>query len=458
MDSEEGDALRSLTIGGEECSGAHSVAMDAGDGDPGQLATVDDPAGDATRSTTVDVEEGNTAQPITVDDEGSDDVQVVTMSAGKAEESDAAQLVTMTEPVTTESEECSTGQPGTMDSKESEVGGPVTVVQPGTVDVNASFNVLERFASFVPVARALKHLDVSHNVISRCDNLATLTELAIPLLNRLTNLTYLDISNNRLNDLPNLSKLPLLRTVNLHANQISSLSEIHRTMPQYLENIDIGENLITDLREAIPLLDRLTNLTYLDISNNRLSDLPNLSKLPLLRTVNLHANQISSLSEIHRTMPQYLENIDVGENLITDLREAHFLSHLRSIRSITFAGNPCVRLEGRTFCYRPYLYYCCLETLQSVDEKELGEIEIIKGEELHNNAKVRHMETHAQLCAYLKKVCPQDYQNTFSMEDSHLLKRRRVAADISQFKYILFNSHLIGTINYLQKANASEAI
>uniref|UniRef100_A0AAF5PZW4 Leucine Rich Repeat family protein n=1 Tax=Wuchereria bancrofti TaxID=6293 RepID=A0AAF5PZW4_WUCBA len=229
------------------------------------------------------------------------------------------------------------------------------------VELNVSFNVLERFSSFLPLADALKRLDISHNALSNCDNLAALIQLV-----------WLDAAYNHI--------------------------------------------------QVLPLLDRLAHLTYLNVSSNRLSVLPNLSKLPVLRILNLNDNGISTLDELHRTMPQYLQDLDIGANVITDLREAQHLSCLKNIRSLVFAGNPCVRLEGRIFCYRPYLYCCCLEQLQIVDGKELSETEIIKGEELHTHAKIRRMETHAQLCAYLEKECPDDCHHTFSPDDNRLMK------------------------------------
>ncbi|EJW83925.1 hypothetical protein WUBG_05166 [Wuchereria bancrofti] len=228
-------------------------------------------------------------------------------------------------------------------------------------ELNVSFNVLERFSSFLPLADALKRLDISHNALSNCDNLAALIQLV-----------WLDAAYNHI--------------------------------------------------QVLPLLDRLAHLTYLNVSSNRLSVLPNLSKLPVLRILNLNDNGISTLDELHRTMPQYLQDLDIGANVITDLREAQHLSCLKNIRSLVFAGNPCVRLEGRIFCYRPYLYCCCLEQLQIVDGKELSETEIIKGEELHTHAKIRRMETHAQLCAYLEKECPEDCHHTFSPDDNRLMK------------------------------------
>ncbi|VDN86961.1 unnamed protein product, partial [Brugia pahangi] len=109
--------------------------------------------------------------------------------------------------------------------------------------INVSFNVLERFSSFLPLADALKHLDISHNALSNCDNLAALTQLVwlnaaynhiqvLPLLDRLAHLTYLNVSSNRLSVLPNLSKLPVLKILILNDNGISTLDDLHRTMPQ----------------------------------------------------------------------------------------------------------------------------------------------------------------------------------------------------------------------------------
>ncbi|VDN06444.1 unnamed protein product [Thelazia callipaeda] len=238
--------------------------------------------------------------------------------------------------------------------------------------IDTSFNAIERFSCFLPLASVLKYLNISHNVVSNCNNLVALTQLV-----------WLDMSYNHI--------------------------------------------------QALPTLDRLENLTYLNISSNRLCILPNLHRLLSLKTLIVHDNKISTLSNVGRTIPLYLQDLDIGANVIIDLREAQNLSCLRSIQSLVFEKNPCVDLEGRTFSYRPYLYSCCLERLQIIDGQELSETEIIKGihfvildelkrEELHTQAKVRRMGTHAELCAYLEKNCPEDYHHSFSHDDSRLMK------------------------------------
>lgn len=163
--------------------------------------------------------------------------------------------------------------------------------------MNASFNALERFSSFLPLSGVLERLDVSHNVLSSCDNLVALTQL-----------TWLNAAFNH-----------------IEVSFLSFWRDTHRSKLNLL--IAIVESEMYHF-QSIPALDRLTNLTYLDISSNRFSALPNLSRLPLLRTLNLHGNEISVLSELNRTMPQCLEHLDIGGNVITDLREVLFYLHL----------------------------------------------------------------------------------------------------------------------------------
>lgn len=43
----------------------------------------------------------------------------------------------------------------------------------------------------------------------------------------------------------------MLKSLNLSENEISVLDDLHRTMPQYLQDLNIGSNVITDLRQVI---------------------------------------------------------------------------------------------------------------------------------------------------------------------------------------------------------------
>ncbi|KHN78422.1 Centrosomal protein of 97 kDa [Toxocara canis] len=233
------------------------------------------------------------------------------------------------------------------------------------IEVQAGHNCLERFSSFLPLRNILQTLDVSNNVIINAEHLALLTALVT-----------LNTSHNRIMDLP--------------------------------------------------LLDRLIHLTHLDLSANRLESLPRLVRVSALEVLNLNSNRIASLEDVSRQIPPGIKSLDIGNNSITDLRQAEHLSCFHSLDSLTWSENPCVRSDSRTFTYRPYLYSCCFESLRVVDGFALQEPEIIKGELLCTINKTRRAQTHAELCALLAKECPIDVDlndlSSLSSFDDRLLK------------------------------------
>uniref|UniRef100_A0A915BRN1 Uncharacterized protein n=1 Tax=Parascaris univalens TaxID=6257 RepID=A0A915BRN1_PARUN len=232
-------------------------------------------------------------------------------------------------------------------------------------EVRASYNCLERLSSFLPLRDVLRVLDVSNNMIANCEHLPSLASLV---------------------------------------------------------SFCASHNRITKL----PLLSRLCHLTCLDLSANRLESVPKLSELCCLQELNLNGNRISTLENISLLLPPDIKCLDIGDNTIADLRQAEHLSYLRSLDSLTWGLNPCVRSESRTFTYRPFLYSCCFGCLRVVDGVELREAEIIKGEQLCTVNKTKRAQTHAELCAILAKECPIDVDfsdiSSLSSFDERLLK------------------------------------
>uniref|UniRef100_F1KT54 Centrosomal protein of 97 kDa n=1 Tax=Ascaris suum TaxID=6253 RepID=F1KT54_ASCSU len=233
------------------------------------------------------------------------------------------------------------------------------------IEVRASYNCLERLSSFLPLRDVLRVLDVSNNMIANCEHLASLASLV---------------------------------------------------------SFCASHNRITEL----PLLNRLCHLTCLDLSANRLESVPKLFEISTLRELNLNGNRISTLENISQLLPLDIKCLDIGDNSIADLRQAEHLSYLRSLDSLAWCLNPCVRSESRTFTYRPFLYSCCFGCLRVVDDVELREAEIIKGEQLCTVNKTRRAQTHAELCAILAKECPIDVDfsdvSSLSSFDDRLIK------------------------------------
>jgi Leucine-rich repeat (LRR) protein len=88
-------------------------------------------------------------------------------------------------------------------------------------------------------------------------------------------------------------------------------------------------------------LDTLKNLTILDLSNNRLSVVENLSACPLLQSVNLSHNALSGPEAVaHLALCPCLNNIDLTNNrLEPDEAFFHIFNSVPSLLTLSVNGN-----------------------------------------------------------------------------------------------------------------------
>lgn len=112
-------------------------------------------------------------------------------------------------------------------------------------------------------------------------------------INQIKNLNTIAASHNNILRIPaNLNHLNSLKKLYIHHNRIS---EIPDDLPESLELLDVGYNLLTEVSE--PVL-RLKNLKSLDYSNNKVSgDLDFLKELPTLEEIFLFKNDYASTPE-----------------------------------------------------------------------------------------------------------------------------------------------------------------
>lgn len=129
----------------------------------------------------------------------------------------------------------------------------------------------------------LRHLSLHH-----------VSMLSFPRL-PLQNLSHLDLSHNLLNDLPDLS-------------QLSSLV-----------SLDLSHNVISSVRSAQTYLG---NIATLNLSHNRIDCLVGLDRVPGLRRVDLRHNDISDPGEVGRlaVLPQVSEIWVAGNPLSGEFR------------------------------------------------------------------------------------------------------------------------------------------
>ncbi|KAF8899939.1 hypothetical protein CPB84DRAFT_1779760 [Gymnopilus junonius] len=206
-------------------------------------------------------------------------------------------------------------------------------------------------------AEHLKKLCLRQNFISQLDpeifhQLTKLEELDLydnkvkdleDALDKLSNLTILDLSFNLLRSVPDrLEFLPSLQTVYFVQNKISKITGLGH----------LGGNRIRKIEN----LDSLVNLEELWLGKNKIAKLEGLQNLKKLKTLSLQSNRITKiegLEELGELDQLYLSHngierleglgnnlnlstLDVGSNFIPAIEN---LSHLKNIEELWMNGN-----------------------------------------------------------------------------------------------------------------------
>jgi leucine-rich repeat protein SHOC2 len=166
--------------------------------------------------------------------------------------------------------------------------------------LNLSDNQLATIPDSLSFLTKLTKLNLNSNQLANVsDNIGNLTEL-IDLnlsgneieffpdsLGQLTQLVYLDLSNNQIEYLPaSLRNLVNLKTLFLGNNHITTLSRQldleNAQLDPFPKQLDLGLDLLIDISSSML---NLTQLKLLDLTDNPLTDLSILQKLPARRDV-----------------------------------------------------------------------------------------------------------------------------------------------------------------------------
>ncbi|CAF0916619.1 unnamed protein product [Didymodactylos carnosus] len=174
----------------------------------------------------------------------------------------------------------------------------------------------------------------------------------------------LNLRQNLIKKIENISHLTLLQKLDLCDNQIAKIENLESLIN--LERLDFSFNRLT----MIENLSTLTNLTELYLVHNRISKIDNIQLLTKLRILELGDNLISKI-----------ENLDI----LTDLEELHFgknkikkienLSSLKKLKILGLSANKIQKIEG-------------LEQLTLLEQLFLSENQITTIENLENNIKL----------------------------------------------------------------------
>ena len=142
-----------------------------------------------------------------------------------------------------------------------------------------------------------------------------------------------------LHDLP---RMRSLRSLNLHCNELTSITHIDHLLQ--LTYINLSSNRI----EAMSGLQHLTELRTLDLSCNRISLIDGLSTLQQLQRLLLSYNRIGSLAGLIQAHSGALTHFEAYGNQIGLLREAEYFTGLPALRTVVLsrhgATNPVCEL------------------------------------------------------------------------------------------------------------------
>uniref|UniRef100_UPI00398EB6D0 centrosomal protein of 97 kDa isoform X2 n=1 Tax=Pristiophorus japonicus TaxID=55135 RepID=UPI00398EB6D0 len=204
-----------------------------------------------------------------------------------------------------------------------------------------------------------------------------------------------DLSGMGLQHLDTVSLCPTNTfTLILDKNQLTKLESVEKCI---------------DLVQTVEPVNRCLSLQHLDLSDNNIPLIGDLSKLLSLKILLLHGNTITTLRSASSHLPPDLNILSLAENEIRDLNEVSYLGFLCELEQLSIMSNPCVMVTPSLpgFDYRPYIVSWCL-TLRILDGYVISQKESLKAEWLYSQGKGRSFRPgqHVQLVQYLASVCP----------------------------------------------------
>ena len=147
-------------------------------------------------------------------------------------------------------------------------------------------------------------------------------------IDQFINLEFLDLPNDKINDIDALSTLTKLYFLNLSDNEITNIESLKFAIR--LKKLYLSMNKIVDIK----VLSNLSNLQSLSISANMINDISSLQNLKDLKYLNLSHNRITNITSLKDLT--ILDNLHLDLNLIQDISP---LSNLTKLTKLTLSGN-----------------------------------------------------------------------------------------------------------------------
>lgn len=243
----------------------------------------------------------------------------------------------------------------------------------------------------LPYSQNLVYLDLSNSSIEILDG--------NNLFFHFTKLKYLNLSRNRLNQLPPYSFVGLSNLYNLDIskNQISNISNRAFAGLIHLKSFNIADNLLSGI---VPdwFSDISSDLHELDISNNGLAfiETTDLSFLYNLNLLNLSANAIKTIDKGAFNNLTNMVILDLTNNQLQFVPKES-IQHMKSLKKVVFNGNPIYRIhsgdfQNMTFVYLSISYMPELVFIEKLAFQNLPSLVVL---EAHDNPKLLYIDARA---------------------------------------------------------------
>ena len=140
----------------------------------------------------------------------------------------------------------------------------------------------------------------------------------------------------------NVSRFTNLRILSLYANGLTNLNGIEALSNSPIEELNVGNNLLTDLPVELNTLS--ATLERLWIDDNRLTILPScVLELNLLKVLRVSNNKIEFVPNEFNKLPQ-LHTLALDNNMLTQIPSTVF--HLEHLEKLLLRGNRLISLPS----------------------------------------------------------------------------------------------------------------
>lgn len=157
-------------------------------------------------------------------------------------------------------------------------------------------------------------------------------------LSELPKLCALDLSFNKLKSLKNLQTTKELREVKAYNNQLTTLRGVRGN--GNLEGLLVHENQLEEIAEDLLSLPKLKSLW---LNSNRITSVQHLTACRLLVHLDLSRNRLTGVAASGLDSLSSLEYLNLSDNQLTSIGN---LTHLAKLEELNIAGNRLVTLDG----------------------------------------------------------------------------------------------------------------